>query len=461
MIFNIQFLAFFLTLFIIINAQNEDGTETSSEDVFSQLVMTSTKTLPTATNNPVLTTSTKVLPTNIESDGKISTEIVYGKYYANFDKKLTTRLPEDVEDAFVTCITYYRPAFCDYGMNCYKSYDSFSYSGSNTYCTIYTSKANDVIPNYYYYEYTSICHPKPSTSTETLDVTTYTKSSLTTYISEEITEIVYETVYDLKYHDKPGYECKEVQKAFTTKTNTLPTGSVNRSFFYTIDGYKRLTPVAMVLPSTMDTVDIDVKCRTVPGHGKSTNTLPVKYISSSIPMTTNTKSTTTSRTVPKTYCDRGQNCYAFYKSTSFSQIPVLPTTYCNLYTSIPVPTYSVPIEEVCHPTIYPTSSTVQNDHNIWYTMSSTLPLSTTIYNGTKKTILSTNYRRTTTQTYYTYSCQGVSTKTPTDIIPSTSEITTPTISTKCIPTVITVTEKEKVTVTNKNTVTVTVEVEEE
>ena len=180
--------------------------------------------------------------------------------------------------------------------------------------------------------------------------------------------------------------------------------------------------------------------------------------------TTRTKSTTTSRTVPNTYCDRAQNCYEFYKATCISQIPVLPTTYCNLYTSIPVPTYSVPIEEVCHPTLYPTSSTVKIDYDIWYTMSSILPVSTTIYNGTKKTILSTQYRRTTTQTYYTYSCQEVSTKinpTPTDIITSTSEIPTPTISTKCIPTVITVTEKEKVTVTNKNTVTVTVEVEEE
>jgi len=203
MIFNIQFLAFFLTLFIIINANNEDGMETSSEDVFSKLIMTSTKTLPTATNKPVLTMSTKVLPTNIESDGKISTEIVYGNYYGKFDKTLTTRLPEDVDDAFVTCITYIRSAFCDYGMNCYKSYDSFNNSGSNTSCTIYTSKANDITPKYY--EYTSICHPKPLTSTKTLDVTTYTKSSLTTYKSEEITEIVYETVYDLKYYNRQGY----------------------------------------------------------------------------------------------------------------------------------------------------------------------------------------------------------------------------------------------------------------
>jgi len=70
-------------------------------------------------------------------------------------------------------------------------------------------------------------------------------------------------------------------------------------------------------------------------------------------------------------------------------------TFCTLYTSIPVPSTSVPIEDVCHPTLIPTHSVVDNDIYINYIMSSILPLTTTIINETKKTVLSTRYKRTT------------------------------------------------------------------
>jgi len=203
-LYKIIILTFFISLSIRISAENKDDMKTPYEDIFNKLIMISTKTLPTATNNPTLTTRTKLLPTNIESDGKTSTEIVYDY----LRKVLTTRLPEDVDDAFATCITFRRDAFCDYGMNCYKSYDTFTTGGPTT-CTIYTLKTNDTPPsNNDYVTQSSICHPKPYTITSTIDIATYTTTSLTTFENKGLTEIFYNTVYDLETTIDPDMNVK-------------------------------------------------------------------------------------------------------------------------------------------------------------------------------------------------------------------------------------------------------------
>ncbi len=75
-----------------------------------------------------------------------------GNYKIGFDY-LTTSLPSDVDNVYITCTSVNDPRtdlYCDRHMTCYKKYDTFRTSingnGSNLYCDIIIHEKNDTIP---------------------------------------------------------------------------------------------------------------------------------------------------------------------------------------------------------------------------------------------------------------------------------------------------------------------------
>jgi len=473
------------------------------------------KTLPTKYITRSVTTD-KSSPTVSPSEVTITIPFSNSRKFL----PVTTTLPDNVDEIYATCINrnnwdYEKERkLLDLPYACYKDecYHEFNNVFVRTYgdqnaqttldCKIYTSKENDPTPTESINDLTTpVCIPTVSTSELNLFVSS--KSTEITNETDSNQFTVYRTsVFSNFISTYSQYTiCKTKTKSPANPTSIASTPvTLVRTYetpLNTVLNTEIVAPRTVLDYSVPKSIkEIALKCKGTTRYSKynpfynMTKTLPItglpKTISSSaysktiktitatksIPMTamsvdSSSSSSSSSNSTNKIerrdynssntndiiyYCENESSCWRYYTIIDYYRTPNVYTTIqktCTIYTPEPTPSLTSNIvvftTSLCKPTV---TFEIEDYKNFI-----TKEYSSTIYDGPEKTYIDVKYGTRAPYKIYSRNDCFYTTSTPTPT-------PTPSITTKCIPNIMTVTEKEKVTVTEKKKVTVTVEVYE-
>jgi len=380
--FYLIIIALILAYCINIKAEDVDNEyDEYSQDKASYHFIEPTPTLtPTITNNEP-----------VETDASMTTTVMTYSYTYNKYDVITTTLPTDVDESFISCnenrkLTTYG---CDPHMTCYRIHNQFYRMGfsNEITCGIYTHKTDDLIPtpdptwipaffpcSPTTYDYTYIYSEKlyETKLYETIsDEVITTTQSVFSYRSEprvytdcptkSYTTFVYPQETLLPYFVKVyGLEDEYVQKNLVIpkkrgfqikKLDGYCVGGINPAYTTT---YKApTTPPLKTISSSSSRGFIGKTLPSSSSSGFTGKTLPTSRNSGPIPTTIITKNikpipkSITKEYYPK-YCNSNGECFGIYSSVTFGGYY---TSTCYTYTEEPSPTTKVPIQDFCQPTL--------------------------------------------------------------------------------------------------------------